>query len=546
MADLLAHRVRIQRYDYDGGGTGVTVPAVNVGFSVALGGEGFLSFQTDARADPVASDDNMLDDCVLKVGLPLVSSESFVDVAAYANRRRTGIVWDGSGLKTRAVQSAPTLWTAWAQDAILHPEANKMVRLTSQERYFGWMASAYDYDNDPDYTWVAPPSIGTQDLDRSPNSRDGQPEAWPTELGDCEWLNVGSGTGRALYVADLTLTEATPIEIYFSADESCQVYFAGELVIQTNSTETGFTETSTWKGYVAAGTHRVGIDATHVYTRIGGNGQDCVLLGVVKLDSEDQIESVLLETNTTDWESYQVPDGDEDDIPSMTPGEIVLELHGQAEDRGVDTWAAITPTFTATADSDSSTWPAREERAWRLGYDTYLDMIEGLGDLGFDPEITPDLDFNAYADRGTDVSATVVIEALVNAASVVEAGDAVSANYMPVETQAGWTIVQSSTSQSTYGRREAGLSMGNAPSTRQGRQVGARVMSERLAVPRSQWTVEFYAVDGCVPFVDFGLGDTVAVKVGGVTYDRVVLEIGGSARSTEDIVRWAITTGDVL
>jgi hypothetical protein len=88
--------------------------------------------------------------------------------------------------------------------------------------------------------------------------------------------------------------------------------------------------------------------------------------------------------------------------------------------------------------------------------------------------------------------------------------------------------------------------MGNAPSITQGKKVGAKVMAERLAIPTSQWTVEFYAIAGCVPFEDFNLGDTVTVKVGAAEYERVVLEIGGSARSSNDIIRWTVTTGDVL
>lgn len=545
---LIAHQCRIQRYNPDGSGTAQTIPATNIQFSVALGGEGFLSCDVDARAEPLASNDTLLDDCVLKVGVPLSDAAAPTDVLAYANRTRNGIVWDGSGLKTRQIRSAPTLWTAWSQDAILHPESNQMVRLTSENRYFGWMSSIYDWENDPDFTWdTTVDNIGQQDS--TTGNRAGQPVGWPTELENAYWLNgekTGTAEARVLYVADLTLTAPTAIEIYFSADESSMVYFGGELVIQTSSTETGFTEISTWKGFFPAGTYRVAIDNEHVFTRPGGNGRDCVLLGVVKLDESDNIESVLLETTPTGWAYYVVYGTAE--VPSLTPGEIAGELYSQARDRGVDTWEAITKTFSDTADSDATDWPDREERAWRLGYDTYLDMIEGLGDLGFDPEITPALDFNAYAARGSDLSATVTIEAASdgNAAVVVEQGDAVSANYMPVETQAGWTIVQSSTSQTAYGRREAGLSMGNAPSITQGNKVGAKVMAERLAVPVSQWSVEFYAVAGCVPFEDFNLGDTVTVKIGTTEYERVVLEIGGSARSVNDIIRWTVTTGDVL
>jgi hypothetical protein len=307
--------MELRVYDSVGGGTPVNIPATGVRFSVGLGGEGFLSCDVDARAEPLASDDTLLDDCVIKVAVPLADSESAVEVAAYANRRRNGVVWEGSGRKVRSITGAASLWMAWAQDAILHPESNKMVRLTAQDRYFGWMSRVYDYDNDPDFTWSAPASIGKQSSSDIGN-RVGNPEGWPAELGDAEWLDIAGAattTVRSLFVADVVLSEPTAVEIYYSGDESAVVYFGGELVIQTTTTETGFTDTSTWKGFMPAGTHRLGIDTSHVYTRVGGNGQDCVLVGVVSLDTDDNIDEVLLVSNTTDFVSYQPTDAD--DVP---------------------------------------------------------------------------------------------------------------------------------------------------------------------------------------------------------------------------------------
>jgi len=80
----------------------------------------------------------------------------------------------------------------------------------------------------------------------------------------------------------------------------------------------------------------------------------------------------------------------------------------------------------------------------------------------------------------------------------------------------------------------------------QGKRHGQRVLDERLSRPTSEWTVDFYATATTTPFIDFNLGDTVAVKIGATTVDRVVLEIGGQAESTAAIIRWSIKTGEVI
>lgn len=547
----VCHKLELHAYDRSGSGTSTgTLPAVNVAFSVGLGGSGFLSCEVDARAEPVASDDDMLDDCVVKVAIPLAEpGTSVTEVLAYAPRARNRIVHDGAGRKVARIQSAPTLWTAWAQDAILHTEANSIPQMAGEQRYFGYQSSIYDYASEASFTWSTPSAtVGKQNA--TTGDRAGNPDGWPSALGDAYWITRPSGGDpaetRHLFVADCVVPTDCYLTVYFSADESSAVYFAGELVIQTSSSETGYQNIDTWSAWVTAGTYRVAVDKTSVVSR-GGDGFDPILLAVASNTDNGSVDDILLVTNNSDWECHTM-DPVDGEAPSLTPGQIMLELHSQADARGVDTWSAVTPTFTATTDSDSTAWGLREERTWRIGYDRYLDMVEGLGDLGVDVEITPDLDLNAYYERGADVSASVVIEALVDADTIVEDGVGVGATWLAVETQDGWVPngLVNATGLATYGRREAALSLGNAPSVAQGVRLGQRVLDERLAVPTSEWSVDFYATTGVVPFVDFNLGDTVGVKIGATTTDRVVLEIGGQAASVNSIIRWTIKTGPVL
>lgn len=545
----IAHRSELRIYDRTGTGSYTVLPASNVSFSRSLGGGGFLSASFDARLPALVSNPSMLDDCVVKLAIPVVDNGPMVEVAAYANRARNGIVHDGAGRSTRDLQSAPTLWTAWSQDAVLYPEGNKLAQMSFNDRYFGFQSTIYKHSADPDYTWGTP-SDSTGQQDSTSGDRAGNPDGWPPELGNAYWITRPSGTGtdkaRHLFIADCVVPSNCYLTVYFSSDESASVYFGGSLLFQTSHSEDGYQTVDTWSAWVTKGTYRVAIDKTSLISR-GGDGVDPVLLGVASNNDNGSVNSVLLKTNSTNWVSYAM-DPVTGITPSLTPGEILTQLHKEAKARGVTTWTGLTPTWTKTQGSDGKAWQHREERTWRIAYDHYLDMLEGLGDLGVDIEITPSLTFNAYADRGTDRIDSVVIQALTSsAASITESGVGVEATVLLVETQDGWVPeLKNTQSLAANGRRETGLSLGNAPSIAQGRKLGQRVLDEKLARKHTEQTVEFYAVPGVVPFSTFNLGDLVQVAIGSSTNDRCILDIGGQQESTEGIIRWTVKTGEKL
>lgn len=542
----VCHRSELRVYDHLGGGTPVTLPASDVKWSWVLGGGGYLSFTVDDRVEPLLSTPRLLDDCVVKVAVPLTEpGTSLTEVAAYAVRGRSGTLWGPNGGSSRRISGAPTLWTAWAQDAILHPESNEIAQMSLPERYFGWMSTIYSASQDAGL-WATPGDQAGKQKSPSTKSREGNPDGWPTDLEDAYWITKPDGPMRGwrhLFIADCVVPSDCYLTVYFSGDESAAVYFGSSLVIQTSSSETGYESLSYWSAFVEAGTYRVAIDKTSIGSR-GGDGIDPALLAVATNNNDGSVADVLLVTNAADWLCYTTdPDGGE--VPSLTPGQIVEELHSQAVQRGVSTWSALTLGFDGDMDSDGVAWPNREERNWRIGYDRYLDMVEGLGDLGFAPEVTPALVLEAWADRGTDRSATVTLATLDEIATADEQGVGITATYLPVETQDGWTIVTSAAAEAAVGRREAALSLGNAPSTAQGKRLGQKVLDERMATAETERTINFYARTGSVPFQDFGLGDTVSITVGASTTKGVILDLAAAQSSVEGILRWtAKVSGD--
>lgn len=540
----ICHRSEIRVYDKTGSGSYSVIPATRVKWSWKLGGEGFISFAADPRVSPLLGNPRLLDDCVIKVALPLSEpGTSLTEVAAFASRGRTGLIWGNAGHQYREVQQAPSLFTVWSQDAILHPEGNSIEQMSLPERYFGWMSTIYNPADDAGQ-WGTP-SANAGQQDSTTGDRAGNPDGWPTELGNAYWITRGetaNGT-RHIFIADCVVPTTSYITLYFSADESCSVYFGGSLVLQTSESETGYQKIYRWSAYVAAGTYRVGIDKTSVVSR-GGDGRDPVLLAIATNTDNGSVADILLVTNTTDWQIHTLhPVSGEP--PSLTPGAIVVELARQAAARGVATWTGLTLDFDASLDSADVPWPIREERAWRIGYDRHLDMLEGLGDQSFVPEIGPDLVLRAWSARGTDRSATVTLATLDEISEISEFGTGVAATYLPTETQDGWVVVENTTAAATYGRRESALSLGNAPSIAQGKRLGQRVLDDRLSKPETERTIKFYARSGSVPFIDFFLGDTVSITAGSSTTKGVVLDLAAEQQSAESIVSWtAKVTGD--
>jgi hypothetical protein len=538
------HRLDLNVYDITGTTLQATLPASGVAFSKGLGGGGFLSASIDARLPALVADPTMLDDCVIKVAVPLTDGGAATEILAYANRARNGTLHSGAGEQTREIRQAPTIFTAWMQDAILHTEANDIAQFAAPldgKRYFGYQSTIYNPATTDSALWGTP-STATGKQNATGGDRAGNPDGWPTELGDAYWITRGATNNgnRHLFIKDVVVPTSCYLTVYFSADETCSVWFAGQRIVDTSSSETGYQQISTWSGWVTSGTYRLAVSKLTVVSR-GGDGVDPILCAVASNTDNGGIQDILVVTNAT-WKVHTM-DPITGEAPSLTPGQIVLELLEQAQDRGVTTLATVTTDVTATADSASAAWPQREERAWRLGYDSMFDMMESLGDLPFAPDLTPARVLKVWGNKGTDRSASVVIEALVGADSITEQGVGVAATYLPVETDDGWVTVENAGAQATYGRREQALSLGNAPSTAQGKRLGQKVLDTRLAIPTSEWSVDFYATATTVPFYSFVEGDTVMVRYGGVSYPRVVLDIGASAEHTEAIIRWTIKTG---
>ncbi len=131
----------------------------------------------------------------------------------------------------------------------------------------------------------------------------------------------------------------------------------------------------------------------------------------------------------------------------------------------------------------------REERAWRVGYDRHLDMIEGWVTSAIDPDITPVLRARGLVRAGhrQDPPPSSSPPSSKPTASP-RTGTGVAGTYMPVE-----TARRLGHRRERHRRRhlrapgDRPVSLGNAPSIAQGRRLGQKVLDDRLCRPETEW-----------------------------------------------------------
>ena len=498
-----------------------------------VGGGGGISFSVPTVLLPSAG---VLSDCVLKVWIQRATGSA--EEMVYAIRAgEHGSVKSVLTIGAETVEaSGVPLLQVWGQDAVIRPEYGgpNMPRAAGDERGFGWMGSAYDPGADASEPW-----------DRMFNSSRGTgslpllSRPFPTGSGAI-WVScTGDGAtygDRKLARATLTVAARTMYRIWYSSDETSTVWVAGEAVIRTDDVEVGKKETHWADMLLEPGTYAIGVDfVTHV--SVGGDGVDPFILAMCELQDDGENGTwVLVSSASTFVGCRRFITGSGSQPPGPTAGSILLQVLGEAVDRGVQSFTYLAADFTAALDSDGAAWATTEERVQRYSFDSYLNLWDGLGDNQCDIRILPDLTLQARVFEGVD--ATTV--RLVHAENVEAESEQTSATRKTVAdalTKGGW-ITRSSGSP----RREVALSLGTAPSLAQGERITDQALLD-FATPRTDGDIEFIAQPGCEPYVDFRPGDTVTVARAGGDVARRVLTL---AMTGGKPLRWSAELGDAF
>lgn len=364
--------------------------------------------------------------------------------------------------------------------------------------------------------WVTPTVIQDYNMDPNPGPFGTAPADWP-DAPAAKWIwgeaNNGTtdpateGLNYFRYEFDVSgLTGADNFSVFVSAKDQFQVFMDGQQIIEAKEDDA---YSKTWRAdfQLTNGHH---ILAVKVLSK--GTGASAMIAALFKAgDATAGTEAELLTvSNTTGWKVNAYPDP----APGWSPGEIMLTLLEEAEARGIRFPTYLSPTFTATHDSDGAEWPRQLDWSFDIGTE-YIDVIEKLEELVCDVWINPaNYELNMYAERGThlDVQTEAVepvkFEIAKNVTRAQAEGTSEIKNTLIMRTEDGWQTVADGLSDSIekYGRREGFVATGASQAV--SGDLAQRIF-EKKGKPSVSATYDVIDVDGARPFLDFGAGDWV-------------------------------------
>lgn len=246
------------------------------------------------------------------------------------------------------------------------------------------------------------------------------------------------------------------------------------------------------------------IDLEQYETGTGG-----FLLSAATLTDNGTIDTSLIRTNTTDWQSTATE-------PYFRPAMILKDLISEAQERGVDRLSNINLTSFGTAtDTDGDAWTATTAVSLRVG-STLLDVHNELIEQGVDFRIRPsDLRLEAFNDRGTDRSGQVRLEPGHTLQSLTGETERPVRTMAVIRTPNGWA-----TAAVGSGRRETYLETSGAASDSVARDLAEKLLEQTSLPLEAISGLEFQPQPGVIPYVDFGVGDVIGVPAADGTWER--------------------------
>lgn len=252
--------------------------------------------------------------------------------------------------------------------------------------------------------------------------------------------------------------------------------------------------------------------------------------------SAERAAAYAAEAQGIEWKMNAYPETD----PGWSVGEILLLLLDEAEDRGIRFPTLLTPTFTATEDSNGNPWPDARDWTFSVGEkyssviskfeeldcevwidpDTYeLNVVGGLNNRGVDRT-----EFTYDVDGVTVLSTPVEFKKGKNLRKASMQSQSKIVNSLDVKLPNGWvtTPYQDDESIAKYGVIEDTLSL---DSTQGMASTLASIIFSQRAGEEEGASYDIYATDK-IPGVDFNEGDWVlAPNERGLQVPRRVVSI---------------------
>lgn len=410
--------------------------------------------------------------------------------------------YTGEGLRT------------WFNDAVVYPELG-LIASSGDNRYFNFAAQLGDPKLLGDWLdsslWAAPVvNASYSTAPPTPSARwSGSPSGWPAAANGAKWVwnapysltNTPAGDVYFRREFDITGDNAS-IDLYITADDYYEAYIDSQLVSSTTNTPDNWQSTYKVTMPLPAGHHVLGIKGTNSATTLGP-ASILAAMFYSPNDSAGTQGSLILQTGDSGgWICRGYPFFP----PGWTVGAVLLQLLSEAQARGVLFPSFLTPTFTASVDSNLKLWQSQYEWNFSVGA-SYADVLAQIESLGYEIWIDPDtFQLNAAPKRGTVRSTTVSIATGLNLLSSDGSAQADITNAIAMKSNDGWSETTSADSIAKYGRIEGSSSI--TGSMVQGSDLATSLLNSK-SNPETGASYGFTPSPGCIPYVDFFVGDYV-------------------------------------
>jgi hypothetical protein len=388
---------------------------------------------------------------------------------------------------------------AWLANGTVYPQ-DTLKRDSADERSFDYGAAQGPW-YDPS-EWNTPLGVAKSSVTsiRYPFPRD-----WPDSLAQWIWSspgpNVDTPPGYNFFRGGFSLPAETRVAIYAAGDDAMELQLDNEVILQSGYGQ--WVRPAVWTGYLPAGYHLLAAWVYNHGTAAGGDTAGGFICSVIKVDRNNKAIYTIKRSQPSGFLVYN-----EANAPGWFPASILRRCLIEADARNVAGFSNITTGFTDTDDYTSVAWTQRHNVSFPIGTTDLLDLATRLTEHDCDIDMSPTFVLRAWKQRGVDRTDEVTFGPGV--VTHAEASGSVSRvrNRALVRHKRGWIMVNDSTSESTYGRRETGMSVGGAGSDAQADR-SARAGFENTKDPEVTISVTTSSVKGPQPWADFDIYDLV-------------------------------------
>jgi hypothetical protein len=227
-----------------------------------------------------------------------------------------------------------------------------------------------------------------------------------------------------------------------------------------------------------------------------------ILTGIELNDDGKELDSIVVRTGTA-WSVSSTE-------PYWRPAMILRTLIEEAAARGVYRLGGITFGFDGTSPSSGS-WTTEVDLTLKAG-SSLLTVLDDMVDLGIDFWLNPStMELEAWETRGTDKSGTVVLNIGTNLTAFTSQIEQSMKTVALVRTANGWLRAADNGLRTTNGWRETYLEYGSTASDDVARRQAQKHLARTGKTQVISTKVEVAPVTGALPYVDYTVGDVVAI-----------------------------------